>query len=101
MTGWLLERFNRWFCSQGGVWQTAVVTVAVVALEASGVLHDQHGFWLLYWLTVYSAVTQPALAHSGRVSAEQMERILGRLEEQEAQIAMLEARILEALGADR
>lgn len=90
LSTWLLDRFNQWFCSGGGVWQTALVTATIVFLEASGALNDPHGFWLLYWLTVYSAVTQPALAHSGRVSAEHVEMLLDRIE-------ALEERILTAV----
>lgn len=97
MSGWLLEKFNRWFCSAGGVWQTMIVTVGLVVAEASGLLRDQHGFWLLYWLTVYSAVTQPALAHSGARSAAAMEEVLARLEAAENQLADAERRILARL----
>jgi hypothetical protein len=31
---------------------------------------DPHGFWVLYWLTVYSAVTQPVLAFCSRRASE-------------------------------
>lgn len=75
----LLDRFTCWFCSGGGVWQTAAITVAIVVAEATGFLHDNHGFWLLYWLTVYSAVTQPALAHSGAMAADRTDAMLERL----------------------
>lgn len=77
---WLLDHFTHWFCSQGGVWQTGAITALIVVGEASGFIHDQHGFWLLYWLTVYSAVTQPMLAHSGAESAKHMETLIVRVE---------------------
>jgi hypothetical protein len=83
MSEWLLDRFNAWFCSAGGVWQTLLVTVVIVTLEASHVLSDTHGFWLLYWLTVYSAVTQPALAHSGYVNERRLEHLLERVKKLE------------------
>lgn len=79
----LLGWFNNWFCSSGGVWQTLLVTVAIVGLEASHVLNDTHGFWLLYWLTVYSAITQPALAHSGAVNEKRLEDLLTRVKKLE------------------
>ena len=94
LSAWLLEKFNHWFCSGGGVWQTAMITIAIVALEASRVLHDTHGFWLLYWLTVYSAVTQPALAHAGAVNEQRIEQLLTRIEE-------LETRVLKCLEETR
>lgn len=82
----ILDLFTSWFCSGAGVWQTAGITLAIVVLEATHALPDPHGFWLLYWLTVYSAVTQPALAHSGAVQGERMEAL-------EAQNARLLAQI--------
>jgi hypothetical protein len=64
----MLNRFDRWFGSAAGVVQTLVLVLAVVVAEATGLIRDDHGFWLLYWLTVYSAITQPILAYSNRRS---------------------------------
>jgi len=61
-----LARFTEWFGSGGGVIQTFAVTVLVVVLELAFPRVDPHGFWLLFWMTIYSAVTQPALAYSGK-----------------------------------
>lgn len=61
----LLARFNEWFSSPQGVWQTLGVTAIIVAAELAFPQLDPHGFWLLYWVTIYSAITQPALAFSG------------------------------------
>lgn len=66
-----IERFAAWFQSAAGVWQTTAITLGVVALEFLDPRLDPHGFWLLYWLTVYSAVTQPALAYVGAVAAQE------------------------------
>ncbi len=74
-----LRRFNDWFSDSGGVWHTFVFCLAIVVLEAMHVIPDEHGFWLLYWLTVYSAVTQPALAYAGRISANRIEEKLARI----------------------
>lgn len=71
-----LERFTRWFDSQGGVYQTFFITVGLVVFEALFPNVDQHGFWLLYWLTVYSAITQPALAHAGKVAMLALQRFI-------------------------
>lgn len=76
----LLDRFAAWFASGPGVWQTAVVTLGLVICEAVDRSFDPHGFWLLYALTVYSAVTQPALAYSGAVQAKKTEQMLAHLE---------------------
>lgn len=74
--GW----FGTWFASNLGVWQTAFVATVIVICEWTGLIHDQHGFWLLYWLTVYSAVTQPILAFVARKAgeAESAEREIDR-----------------------
>lgn len=69
----VLERFNRWFTSEGGVYQTFLITLTIVGIEQAFPSLDQHGFWLLYYLTVYSAVTQPALAYAGRQNAVEVE----------------------------
>ena len=76
----LLDRFARWFSSGPGVWQTAVVTLAVVVVELADRNLDPHAFILMAVLTVYSAVTQPALAYSGAIQARQMEAMLAHLE---------------------
>lgn len=95
------ERFNRWFTSRGGVYQTMVVVVALVALEATGIIHDPHGFWILYWLTVYSAVTQPALAAGARVNEAKLETVLHRLNQADETNAALLTAILNELRAGR
>lgn len=83
----LLDRFNLWFTSAAGVLQTAIVCLVLAGLDATGLDHDHSGYWLLWGLTVYSAITQPALAYAGAVSAarvsaieEQNARILAHLE---------------------
>lgn len=77
---WLLELFNRWFCSAPGVWHTLLAASGVVLIELvidPGL--DPHGFWLLYVLTIYSAVTQPALAYVASKSAQRTDAILTEL----------------------
>lgn len=76
----MLERFNAWFSSAWGVWQTVILVLIVVIWEQLDPHADQHGFWLLYWLTVYSAVTQPALAYIARRSGEQQEALLAAIQ---------------------
>jgi len=78
------------------VWQTAIITVGVVGAEMFHLVHDPHGFWLLYFLTVYSAVTQPALAHAGWQSSTRTDALLDRMSDVEAQNQRL-LRHLEAL----
>lgn len=68
-----LSAFNRWFASAPGVLQTFLLVIAVVVYERIFPHADEHGFWLLYWLTVYSAVTQPALAYIARKSGDDHE----------------------------
>ncbi|UXA06599.1 hypothetical protein KXD96_28100 (plasmid) [Mycobacterium sp. SMC-2] len=76
----LLELFNRWFCSAPGVWHTLLAASLMVLIELvvdPGL--DPHGFWLLYVLTIYSAVTQPALAYVAAKSAKRTDAILAEL----------------------
>lgn len=90
----VLERFTAWFCSPGGVWQTTLVVLAVVAVELCDRSLDPHAFLLMAVLTVYSAVTQPALAFSNELSAAQMEAMLDKIERLEERLvaAIEEAR---------
>jgi len=67
-----LEWFSRWFGSTWGVIETALVVVAIIAIEELDPHFDPHFFWLLVWLTVYSAVTQPALAFGNEKAAKRM-----------------------------
>lgn len=64
-----MDAFADWFASAGGVYQTFVVVAFVVIAEHVWPHIDWQGFLLLYWLTVYSAVTQPVLAFSANKSA--------------------------------
>ena len=79
LTRWL-GAFNHWFASAAGVLQTFVLVVVLVVLERFYPHLDEHGFWLLYWLTVYSAVTQPALAFIARQSGDDREAAEARQE---------------------
>ena len=74
-----LAWFEDWFTSGPGVWQTFGVTILVVCVEFFFPKLDPNGFLLLYWLTVYSAITQPALAYSGARSSKQAAELLQRL----------------------
>ena len=71
----VLVAFDHWFSSSKGVYQTLLITVAIIVAEKIWPHSDPNGFLLLYWLTVYSAVTQPALAHSNREQAEKLAEI--------------------------
>lgn len=75
----LLDRFTEWFSSRGGVWQTAIFTLIIVAVEVCDRNLDPHAFVLMAVLTVYSAITQPALAYSAAKAGEQNEILLKRL----------------------
>jgi predicted NAD/FAD-binding protein len=81
----VLERFARWFASAAGVWQTTALTAAVIVVENFFPHLDNHGFWLLYYLTAYSAVTQPILAYVNKQDTthgeDLLEEILDDVEE--------------------
>jgi len=76
----VLARFNHWFTSQGGVYQTLLITLTICTAERVFPHLDPHGFWLLYWLTVYSAITQPALAYSTALDADTLHKRLDKIE---------------------
>jgi hypothetical protein len=71
----LLYRFDKWFSSGAGVWQTLVACIVIVVVEIVWPSLDPHWFWLLVFLTVYSAVTQPALAQSGAATAAEIRKL--------------------------
>ena len=71
----LLARFDKWFTSGAGVWQTLAVCMAIVFVEIVWPSLDPHYFYLLAILTVYSAITQPALAQAGAVTSEEIRKI--------------------------
>lgn len=75
--------------------------MVLVAVELGDRGLDPHAFALMAALTVYSAITQPALAHAGQQSAERLDTALARLEGLEQQIVDLERQILERLPAKR
>lgn len=68
LSSWILDAFDWWFGSALGVWQTLGLCIVVVIFEHLHPSADPNGFQLLYWLTVYSAVTQPVLAYGNRGS---------------------------------
>ena len=76
----ILDRFTHWFCSKGGVWQTTLLTLVMVAVEVSDRRLDPHAFFLMALLTVYSAITQPALAYSNEAAARMLGDALVRIE---------------------
>jgi hypothetical protein len=74
-----LERFARWFASAAGVWQTAIFTGGLILTENLDHSLDPHGFWLLYWLTAYSAVTQPVLAYVNKQDTTRSDEVLDEI----------------------
>jgi hypothetical protein len=76
----ILGGFNHWFSSAAGTWHTFIVTGGLVTVEQMFPHLDPHGFWCLYILTVYSGVTQPALAYSGKQSSDQLAQLMTHAE---------------------
>lgn len=66
----ILHAFAKWFGSAAGVIQTFFLVSLVVIFEFVKPTMDPSGFWLLYWLTIYSSVTQPLLAYTSGVTDE-------------------------------
>lgn len=85
----MLHAFARWFRSPAGIFQTLALVTLIVIAEARYPQADPHGFWLLYWLTVYSAVTQPILAYVADLAGTKTDLVLNeelRLIKEELQI---------------
>ena len=89
----ILDRFTTWFCSKGGVWQTTLLTLAMVAAEVSDRRFDPHAFYLMALLTVYSAITQPALAYSNEQAARRMEALEAQQLEQLAKLRAIKEQV--------
>ena len=85
----MLQAFARWFRSPAGIFQTLALVGVLVIYERLFPHADPNGFWLLYWLTVYSAVTQPILAYVADVAGTKTDKVLSeelRLIKEELQI---------------
>ena len=77
----MLQAFARWFSSPAGIWQTLALVAVAVVYEKIFPHVDPNGFWILYWLTVYSAITQPILAYvAGLAGAEELKLIKEELQ---------------------
>lgn len=81
-----LVAFTAWFSSGGGVYQTFLVTMAIVTVELGDRNLDPHAFALMAVLTVYSAITQPALAYAGTVAAAKADEHAAALDSRLARI---------------
>ena len=64
----LIDRFTDWFTSPHAFLQGLAVTAVWLALLPFGV--DPHGWWLLFWFTVFSGITQFPLAYAARRAAD-------------------------------
>lgn len=85
----MLQSFARWFRSPAGIWQTITAVALAVIFEKIYKHADPNGFWLLYWLTVYSAVTQPVLAYVADIAGTKTDSMMNeelRLIKEELQI---------------
>lgn len=82
-----LYAFDKWFTSSNGVWQTLGVCLLIVAVELGFPSIDPHFFWLLMILTVYSAITQPALAQAGAATSESLRLMEEKQNEELAELA--------------
>lgn len=76
----LLRWFGRWFASPLGICQTVLALGLWIAGEKLHVVRDPSGYQILYWLTVYSAVTQPVLAYIASESGKHQEVTLRHIE---------------------
>lgn len=72
----MLQKFARWFRSPAGIFQTLALVALIVIYEMIFPRVDEHGFWLLYWLTVYSAITQPILAYVADIAGAKTDSVL-------------------------
>lgn len=73
-----LISFDNWFTSPECVWQTLFACVIICIVEVVWPSLDPHYFYLLAILTLYSAVTQPALAQASAATTKQLQTIIER-----------------------
>jgi hypothetical protein len=76
----ILAWFGKWFASPLGILQTFIILAGWILLEKLHFIHDADGYQILYWLTVYSAVTQPVLAFIANKAGEDQGKILAHVE---------------------
>ncbi len=97
-----MRRFSRWFSSPAGVVETFVVTIVIVIIEHIWPRLDPNGFLLLYWLTVYSGVTQQPLAYAARIAADESSATqaqIHKLQESHAQMLRNQTDMMRAIIA--
>lgn len=97
-----IQKFSVWFASPLGVLETAIVIVGIIIVEKVHPSMDPSGFWILYWLTVYSGVTQPILAYAATMSANESgktQKEIKELQETQSQLLRNNADILRTLIA--
>jgi hypothetical protein len=75
-----LDGFNKWFTSAAGILHTIMLIAFVVLAEHFHLIKDRNGFALLYWLTIYSAITQPMLAFVAKNSGDSEDVLLKHIE---------------------
>lgn len=78
MTDRMLAWFGEWFGSKLGIIETGLFALGWIALSRIGVV-DKSGWWLLYSLTVYSAITQPVLAFIAFLSSRKLDDVMEAL----------------------
>lgn len=72
--------FGKWFASAIGIVQTIIFVAGWIILEKLHVIHDASGYQILYWLTVYSALTQPVLAFIAAKGGAESAKVLAHVE---------------------
>lgn len=92
-------RFGAWFASAIGIVETILLVSAWIIASRAGYF-DRTGFWLLYALTVYSAVTQPVLAFIAYAGSQKADACLDRLERAEDHNLQILSHIETMLGGD-
>ena len=73
-----LAWFDAWFTSPECVWQTLFACIVICVVEVAFPSLDPHYFYLLAILTLYSAITQPALAQASAATTKQLQTIIER-----------------------
>lgn len=96
MERWL-GKFADWFASVAGIIQTSVFVAVVLVVEWFRPSLDPHGFWLLFWLTVYSGITQPVLAFCARRASDKADRDVSTIKLEEDHIEAIVQAIAERL----
>jgi hypothetical protein len=80
----VITAFADWFVSKAGLIEVFIITAVIVIAERVHPSMDPNGFWLLYWLTVWSGFTQNLLAYVSTLATRRLDEMLQHMEQMQS-----------------